>query len=108
MRDILTVGLFGAICALAPTLLALAPRSGEPVAVIAAPWAPAASIIVAAADGALIGPGSASLVAVGMSESPDFITRLYRSGAALVLDARAAWLCSDVRSGQPADEEKNP
>jgi hypothetical protein len=63
--------------------------------VIALPWAEdgAALRIVAAADGRVIGASHGGEIAVATSAGSDFVTRLYQSGAALVLDGTALSAC---------------
>ena len=93
MRDALISIAFAAGCLLAPIALALSPREGEAVAVIAAPWSPiSAAFIVATADGRLLDAAN-TLVAVGIDAAPDFTPRLYAAGALLVIDAKTAALC---------------
>lgn len=106
MRDTLTVLLFAAACGLAPAALALAPRAGEPVAVVASPWAPKAPAIVAAADGVLIDAGRARIVAIATSDASDFVARLYRAGAALVLDGRGAGLCAGEQPPRTSKDDR--
>ncbi|MGE7469533.1 hypothetical protein ACQKLX_08835 [Bosea sp. NPDC003192] len=68
---------------LAPVGVVLAPRDGAPVLVLAASSAAAAEA-VSRADGVILAPvGRFGLLA--RSATPNFSTRLYQSGAALVL-----------------------
>ena len=93
LRDgYLAIG-FAAVCILAPTALALSPRAGEPVAVIAMPGSGIdAAVAIATAGGELIDVAGSGLVAIGLG--PDgFAGRLYAAGAFLVLDGRAAAFC---------------
>ncbi|MCX5568979.1 MULTISPECIES: hypothetical protein [Kaistia] len=59
------------------------------VAVVAPPWADAADTagIVARSGGSIVAGGGIANVIIAHSDSPDFISRLYHSGAWLVLDA---------------------
>ncbi|MEM7530099.1 MAG: hypothetical protein AAF416_21010 [Pseudomonadota bacterium] len=63
----------------------LAPRPGEPMVVLAAPWADAARLALGAGGG-LIAPGRLPAAALVWSENPSFADRLYDEGAWLVLD----------------------
>lgn len=59
------------------------------VAVVAPPWANAADAagIVARSGGSIVAGAGTANVIIARSDSPDFISRLYHSGAWLVLDA---------------------
>jgi hypothetical protein len=94
LRDTcLAVG-FALVCILATTALALSPRAGEPVAVIAMPWSDVnAAIVIASAGGQLIDVAASGLVAIGLGPSAGFAGRLYAAGALLVVDGRAAAFC---------------
>jgi hypothetical protein len=78
-----------------PAALALAPQPGEPVAVIAFPWADSAAAmrIVGAAGGLLLEAPHHGRIAIATSAEPEFAGRLYRSGAALVVDAASVVGC---------------
>jgi len=91
------------LAGLLPAGLALAPKGGTPVAVIASPWAePGDAIrIVAAADGRILQATHGGVVAIATSDSNDFVARLYRSGAALVLDGAALAGCLAAISPHP-------
>ena len=94
MRNAVLVITFAAFCLLGPIALALSPRDGEAVAVLAMPWPGAnASATVAAADGRLLDLAANQRLAIAIDASPDFVWRLYAAGALLVLDARAAAFC---------------
>jgi len=87
-RDFAIAGLFAVLAAILPAALALAPKPGAPVAVIAFPWADdgAALRIVAAAQGDLIAAPRHGGIAIATSLAADFVARLYGAGAALVID----------------------
>jgi len=78
--------------AVAAVLLAAAthPAEGGDVLVISPPWLghPNALAVIAAADGWIVAGTTASAFAVGRSEDPAFVSRLYGSGALLVWSAR--------------------
>jgi hypothetical protein len=101
-RDLAIAGLFAVLAGCLPAALALAPKSGAPVAVIAAPWAEdgAALRIVAKADGTLLDAAHGGGVAIATSAGDDFVGRLYESGAALVLDGAALSACLSI-AGNP-------
>ena len=54
MRDASLVIAFAAVCLFAPIALALSPRGGEAVAVIAWPWSGVSAPLIVAAAGALL------------------------------------------------------
>jgi hypothetical protein len=92
---------FAAFCLLGPIALALSPRDGEAVAVLARPWSAAnASATVTAADGRLLDLAANQLLAIAIDASPGFVSRLYAAGALLVIDARAAAFCLRPQSSQ--------
>jgi hypothetical protein len=94
-RDIAIAGLFALVAGAMPAGLAILPQPGAPVAVIAFPWAErgAAMRIVAAAHGTILDAAHEGTVAIAYSAASDFVTRLYRSGAALVVDGTALSRC---------------
>src|SRR5262245_29808089 len=102
-RDLAIAGLFAVLAGCLPATLALAPKSGAPVAVIAAPWAEhgAAVRIVAAADGTLLEAAHGGGVAIATSAGGDFVDRLYDSGAVLVLDGAALSACLSIAGNSP-------
>ena len=87
--------------------LALAPKAGAPVAVIAPPWASEgdAMRIVAAADGLVLATARHGNIAIATSAAADFIARLYRSGATAVVDAGALSACLAI-AGEPSFSAK--
>ncbi len=85
--------------ALAGPVLALVsapPVAGQPVLVIAAPWHGGAGRAIDAAGGRPLGPVSAPMARMAVSEDAEFAARLLGAGAWLVLDASrlAAWCVS--------------
>jgi hypothetical protein len=102
-RDLAIAGAFALFAGTMPAALALAPKAGTPVAVIALPWAEdgAALRIIAAADGRVIGAAHGGGIAIAMSAGDDFVGRLYQSGAALVLDGAALAACLTVTGEHP-------
>jgi hypothetical protein len=102
LRDAILLLAFAAFCLFAPIVIALSPRDGAPVAVIAPPWSGAdAAAILAAAEGRLLEAAANRLVAIGIDETPGFAWRLYGAGALLVLDARAMTLCRPPDAAAP-------
>ena len=97
MRPALTAALFVLVAGTAPAALALAPKTADPVAVVVAPWAESGEAvrIVAAVNGTITGASHGGAVAIARSADADadFVTRLYRAGALLVLDAAAVTAC---------------
>lgn len=83
-----------AACLLLPLLAAASPRPGQPVAVVA--WsqqAGGAAAIAARAEGELRSVNPGNRIAIASSSAPDFVARLYRAGALLVVDATLAAAC---------------
>jgi hypothetical protein len=102
VRDVVLAVIFAGFCLLGPIALALSPRDGEAVAVLAMPWPGAnASATVAAADGRLLDLAANRLVAIAVDGSPGFVSRLYAAGALLVIDARAATFCLRPATDNP-------
>jgi hypothetical protein len=101
MRHIAIAGCFALLAGSMPAALALAPQPGAPVAVIVFPWADggAAVRIVAAADGLLLEAPHGGKIAIATSNAADFTARLYRSGAALVVDGAAVSGCLPAADG---------
>ena len=97
-RDFAIAGLFALLAGLLPAVLALTPKPGAPVAVIAAPWAEdgAALRIVAAAEGTVLDTARHGEIAIAAAAGGDFVDRLYRSGAVLVLDGTALSACLSI------------
>jgi hypothetical protein len=102
LRNVLIALLFALGAGLIPSALALAPRASSPVAVMVAPWAAAddAARAVAAADGAILATARDGHVIIARFTSADFVTRLYQSGALLVVDAAIVTAC--LRTTPPA------
>lgn len=96
---VLLLALFSVVGALA---VGLTPQAGQTqLAVIAAPWRGLNEMVslVAAADGTIVDVGGASNVIIASSDSPAFITALYRAGAWLVLDPILLRGCLGFRGG---------
>jgi hypothetical protein len=98
MRPALIAALFVLVAGTAPAALALAPKTAGPVAVVVAPWAESGEAIriVAAVNGTITGASHGGAVAIARSADADFVTRLYRAGALLVLDAQAVAACLKI------------
>ncbi len=62
-------------------------------------WQGDALASVIAAGGRMVSPGGLPGSVIAIGETPDFATRLYDSGASLVLRADAALGCSAERTG---------
>jgi len=102
LRDVLLALLFALSAGLAPTVLALMPRAATPVAVVAAPWANNdAARAVAAADGAILTTAHGGHIVIARFTTDDFVARLYRSGALLVIDAAIVTTCLRINSSLP-------
>jgi len=101
-RDLAIAGVFALCAGLLPAGLALAPKAGAPVAVVAPPWATdgEAVRIVAAADGVVVSATRRGGIAVATSDAAGFIGRLYQSGATVVIDAAALSACLSFTGAQ--------
>lgn len=83
-----------ATCLIVPVLMAAMPREGRPVAVVA--WSSddgGAAAVAARAEGELRIAGRGNLVVIASSPQSGFVSRLYRAGAFVVLDAAFAVAC---------------
>lgn len=81
---------------LVPLAATLAPRAGEPVVVVA-PFATAGAIgVMARADGRLLAASRLEALVVADSENPEFVTRLYKAGAWLVISGRLLTGCARI------------
>ena len=98
VRNILIAVLFALFAGTVPAALAVAPKAASPVAVVVAPWAARGEAvrIVAAMSGTVIGATRGGNVAIAQFAGGDFVTRLYQSGALLVLDASVATACLTI------------
>jgi hypothetical protein len=86
--------LFNAIVIVAALFVTVAVPAGKgPVAVFAAPWSANAAEIVAQAGGQLVAAGRSPRIIMGISADEDFVRRLYRAGAILVVDPGYAIGC---------------
>lgn len=87
--------LFGAALALPVAVLTLAPRPGQQVAVIAAPWSGEAHAmrIAAAANTDIVATGRFAWIAIAAAPGSGGVARLYRNGALLVADAALFKTC---------------
>jgi len=70
-------------------LIELQPKAGADVAVLAPPWSGpgAAAVMVAAADGDIVGATRFPFIIVAHPRSSRFVARAYARGAWLVFDA---------------------
>jgi len=100
-RDIAIAGLFALLAGGMPAILAILPHPETPVAVVAAPWADRGSAmrIAAAAGGVILDASANGTVAIASSASSDFVVRLYRAGAALVVDGASLSRCLSIGTG---------
>lgn len=85
-----------ATVSLVPLAATLAPRAGEPVVVVA-PFAVAGAVgVMARADGRLLAASRLDALVVADSENPDFVARLYKAGAWLVISGRLLTGCARI------------
>jgi hypothetical protein len=110
LRQVAIAALFVLIAGTAPAALALAPKSAGPVAVLVPPWAARgeAARIVAAVNGTIVGATHGGNVAIAMSDDADFVTRLYQSGALLVVDAAAITACLTIEQNHFSPATRTP
>jgi hypothetical protein len=110
LRQFAIATLFVLIAGTAPAALALAPKSAGPVAVLVPPWAARgeAARIVAAVNGTIVGATRGGNVAIALSDDADFVTRLYQSGALLVVDAAAITACLTIERNHPSPATRIP
>jgi len=91
--------LMGVFCVLAGPVLALIsspPVPGRPVLVVTVPWGTGAEDLIVLAGGVPMGPVSAPIASMAMSDTAGFVTRLKQAGAWLVLDGqRLAEICGE-------------
>lgn len=81
---------------LVPLAATMAPREGEPV-VILAPFTSAGAIgVMARADGRLLAASRLEALVIADSENPDFVARLYKAGAWLVISGRLLSGCARI------------
>jgi hypothetical protein len=94
LRTQLVLPLIVVTCLVFPLMVGFAPRVGQPVAILS--WSSAgggAVAIAARAEGELRSASRDSRLVVASSTAPDFVARLYASGALLVVDATMAAAC---------------
>ena len=90
------VGSFFLFLTLGVILFASLPRAiGNKIVVFVPPWSrPTAAIeIIAEAGGAFVGMGNRQWIAIGISDEPDFVSRLYHAGAWFVGSGEAFSAC---------------
>jgi hypothetical protein len=110
LRQFAIATLFVLIAGTAPAALALAPKPAGPVAVLVPPWAARgeAARIVAAVNGTIVGATRGGNVAIALSDDADFVTRLYQSGALLVVDAAAIMACLTIEQNHFSPATRTP
>ncbi|MEQ8479096.1 MAG: hypothetical protein RIC18_00460 [Hoeflea sp.] len=76
------------------TAAAVIPR-GDRALVFVPPWSPDNRIadVIGAAGGSVINGTGMPYAAIAQSDNPDFVVRLFSSGALLVLDGSLAYFC---------------
>ena len=103
LRHLAIVALFVLFAGTVPAILALAPKAARAVAIVVPPWAAPgeAMRIAAAVNGTIIGATRGGSIAIARFAAEDFVTRLYQSGALLVIDATAVTACFTIERDQP-------
>lgn len=74
-------------CGIAPVVLTLTPRPGEPVAVVTLMPDAALSAAIAVTDARIIWASSQGRIVILSAASSDLVATLYRGGATLVIAA---------------------
>lgn len=92
--------LFGSGLLLCSFALSLAPKAGTKVAVITAPWAKnnQAIFTIARADANVAALGKVEWIAIAADDQVDLVSRLYKAGAFLVIDAAMLISCGIISS----------
>lgn len=95
MRDYVPAALLLAFSVVWAGVLIAWPRDGQPVAAIYPPGAAERAFADAANAGAvtILGFGMSPAIVVAQGEAPDFIEKLYQSGALMVVRAPARGDC---------------
>ncbi len=77
------------------------PSRSQRVLVISPEWLgyPNPAAVIAAAEGAIVSIKSSGVVAVGFSDAPGFVQRLYSAGALLVWDGSSVSGCEETKKG---------
>lgn len=100
------------LSALVGPAVALQPRLGEPVALIAPPWAETGAAEAAVVSAGGVVAARAGLAIVAQSSDPRFLTRLNAAGGFLLLDAaRLAALCgvaTNFSAAAPVTPPRHP
>jgi hypothetical protein len=109
-RHLVIAALFGLFAAMMPAALALAPNAASPVAIVVPPWAePGEAVrIVAAVNGTVVGATRGGSIAIARFAAEDFVTRLYQSGALLVIDAAAVTACFTIERDHSPNATRTP
>lgn len=112
MRQFGIALLFALGAGLLPAALALTPKASSPVAVIAAPWAmPGEAMRIAAdADGFILSATRDGRVAIARARAStdDFVVKLYRAGAVIVLDGEMVSACFSPDRGVDTSSTRAP
>ncbi|PLW74944.1 hypothetical protein [Cohaesibacter celericrescens] len=90
------LGLFFLMMTISVFLFAVGPRTtGGKVVVFVAPWSTPHRVmdVIANADGSFVGMGTNPWIAIGISQSSDFVSRLYQAGAFYVGSAEVFSAC---------------
>jgi hypothetical protein len=109
LRHFAMAALFVLFAGTVPAVLTLAPRAASAVAIVVPPWAASGEAvrIAATVNGTIVGTTRGGNVAIARFEAEDFVTRLYQSGALLVIDAAAVTACFTIER-EPASAARTP
>lgn len=91
---------FGLFLVFSSFTLTLAPKAGSKVAVFTNPWATNGSAFttIINANANVAATGNADWIAIAADKNPDLPSRLYKAGAALVIDAALLISCGILTS----------
>ena len=98
LRGVKTSIIFGGLIILASTLLTLAPKENESIAVIVSPWAGQNHIVnvISSSGGVIKTQDVIPWIIISHNETSDLVEKLYRNGAILVINANIVTACFKI------------
>lgn len=87
--------LFGVVIIIMSAMIAFVPRKDQSIAVIVPPWSDTNKIIevIGKAGGVIKTQDQIGWVAISQNNNPDIVSRLYKAGALLVINASVVSAC---------------